>query len=1051
MIGAKHKAISEYYRTLDELQTQQDVTHEGGLRRAFSELLSSTAKKYNWVLVEESSFRVKRGGQSVRPDGTLRDQWQLPRGHWEAKDGDDDLGAEIRHKRARGYPFTNILFEDTQEVVLYQDESYVKRTSVRDKAGLADLLTTFYSHKSAAFTDFDEAVERFQNEVPSIASGLKERIDEAHRENHEFQKVFAEFEELCRKALNPNISRAAIDEMLIQHLLTERIIRKVFDHEDFTRRNAIAMEVEKVIDSLTSEYFDKGKFFGALDQFYIAIERTADRLANFQEKQHFINTVYERFFQGYSVRVADTHGIVYTPQEIVDFMCAAVEQVLRDEFGQQLGDEGVVVIDPCTGTGNFVTHLLRRAHAANPRAFERFYEEQLFANEVMLMPYYIASLNIEHEYRDLTGRYKPFDGLCFVDTLDLAKQIVDTAEGKMETLTLRGEFSQKNAERVERQQQAKITVILGNPPYNAGQQNENDNNKNRKYKQIDRRVKDTYKKDSKAQLQRKLNDPYVSFFRWATDRLERRDGIVCFVSNNSFVDGISFDGMRQHLLQDFTRIYHLDLHGNVRQNPSLSGTSHNVFGIQVGVGITIAVNSSAHQNNKLQFYRAPELWRKEEKLRWLVDRVALGGTENTLSKVEWRRLEPDARHSWLLSEHSAEFASFLPIGTSKRAASRVKGRNALYEPETLFKVFSTGLSTNRDAVVYDFDHRRLESRVVNFIEDYNAEVDRYKRHGKPENIDDFVNYENIKWSRNLKREMKRGNYAVHDPDKVRSSTYRPFTKKHLFFDPILIDEIGQFMRIFPLSHMETGNLAICVSGVGSNKPFHSMVSNTLSSLDLLEKTQCFPLYSYDRGGNQRKENITDWAQAQVRKRYDDNTIGKHDIFYYVYGLLHHPEYCERYADNLRLELPRIPFAPDFWVFSKAGRQLATLHLGYEQAEPYPLEWEASGAIDYRVEKMHPGKKSPSSRGDWKIFDTVKYNDTLTLTGIPLEAFDYRLGQPLGAGMDHRSISGGYRTKQRYCPRPQRIQRRIRAISSICWRKSSPSAWRRCASSTNWRN
>ena len=294
------------------------------------------------------------------------------------------------------------------------------------------------------------------------------------------------------------------------------------------------------------------------------------------------NLVYERFFQGYSVKIADTHGIVYTPQPIVDFMCAAVEEVLLNEFGVRLGDEGVYVIDPCTGTGNFAVNLLRRAHERNPRHFERFYREQLFANEVMLMPYYIASLNIEHEYYALTGHYEPFEGICFVDTLDMA-------EGPQMRMAF---MTEKNTERVERQKAAPITVIIGNPPYNVGQLNENDNNKNRKYEVIDARVSETYARDSKATLNTKLYDPYVKFFRWAVDRLQGRDGIVCYVSNNSFVDQIAFDGMRKHLLEDFTAVYHLDLHGNVRQNPKLSGTTHNVFGIQVGVGVTVAVRST---------------------------------------------------------------------------------------------------------------------------------------------------------------------------------------------------------------------------------------------------------------------------------------------------------------------------------------------------------------------------------------------------------------------------------------------------------------------------
>jgi predicted helicase len=534
-IKPDHKAIDAYYATLDTLKTGQQVMHEGGLRRAFGELLSDTAKARGWTLVEELSDRQRRGG--IRLDGTLRDEWHLPHGYWEAKDTGDDLDTEIRRKRERSYPFSNIIFEDTETAVLFQDGQEVMRTGVRDRNQLARLLTYFYNHEIEPFQKFDEAIAHFQREIPHIATNLHQKIEQAHRDNRAFQTAFADFMELYRTALNPNISQAAVDEMLIQHMLTERLIRKVFDVENFTRRNVIASEVENVIDKLTGRYFNRAEFLGALDRFYTAIENAAERLASFADKQRFINTVYEKFFQGYSVKVADTHGIVYTPQEIVDFMCAAVEEVLANEFGKKLGDDGVYVIDPCTGTGSFVANLLRRAHASNPRHFERFYKEQLFANEVMLMPYYIASLNVEHEYYDLTGHYEPFEGVCFVDTLDLA-------EGAQMKL---GFMTEANTARVERQKQAPITVIIGNPPYNSKQLDENDNNKNRSYAEVDKKIRDTYGKESKATLNAKLYDPYVKFFRWATDRLGKRDGIVCFVTNNSFVDQVAFDGMRKCL------------------------------------------------------------------------------------------------------------------------------------------------------------------------------------------------------------------------------------------------------------------------------------------------------------------------------------------------------------------------------------------------------------------------------------------------------------------------------------------------------------------------
>ncbi|NJL57195.1 N-6 DNA methylase, partial [bacterium] len=433
---------------------------------------------------------------------------------------------------------------------------------------LADVLTRFYNFEIPPFNDFNAAISFFQTEIPHIAGGLKEKIETAHRENRAFQSAFAGFMDLCRTALNPNIRKEAVDEMLIQHLLTERLIRRVFDVAEFTQRNVIAAEIEKVIAALSSQHFNRAQFLGGLDHVYRAIETAADEVESFTDKQRFLNTVYERFFQGYSVKVADTHGIVYTPQEIVDFMCAAVEEVLHDHFDLHLGDPAVKLIDPCTGTGNFVVNLLNRVDA---RDLDRFYKEQLFANEVMLMPYYIASLNIEHAYYERSGRYLPFEGISFVDTLDLA-------EGRQLAM-----FTEANTARVKRQKAAEINVIIGNPPYNVGQINENDNNKNRVYKVVDGRVRETYVRDSAATNKNALFDAYVKFFRWATDRLGERDGVVCFVTNNGFIDGVAFDGMRKHLMQDFDSIYVVDLKGNVRKDSMRDGipigAEHTIFGL----------------------------------------------------------------------------------------------------------------------------------------------------------------------------------------------------------------------------------------------------------------------------------------------------------------------------------------------------------------------------------------------------------------------------------------------------------------------------------------
>ena len=583
-VKPNHKAIKAYYSALEAF-SGQNVTHEGALETAFSNLLAAVGRNYGWNLIPKQKMKV--GKATIIPDGTLRDLFTR-RGFWEAKDTHDNLDQEISKKLAKGYPASNTIFEDTRQAVLFQGGQERRRYDLTEPQQLADLLNDFFSYQEPEIESFQQAVDEFKDRVPELAKGLVAKLDEAHQSNRKFQAAFDGFFKLCQETLNPNISRAAVDEMLVQHLLTERLFRTIFRDPDFIRRNVVAAEIEKVIDALVSLTFSRGEYQKSLDRFYRAIEDAANTLGDFTEKQHFLNTVYERFFQGYSVKVADTHGIVYTPQEIVDFMCASVEEVLKTEFDLTLGSKGVNILDPCTGTGNFIVNLINRIPKKD---LPRVYKEQLFANEVMLLPYYIAALNIEHAYWEKSGTYEPFEGLCFVDTLDMARD-------EYEAL-----FTEENTARVQRQKKTPITVVIGNPPYNAWQLDENDNNKNRRYPEIEKRISATYGKDSVATNKNALWDAYVKFFRWATDRLNGRDGIVCFVSNNSFIDQIAFDGMRKRLLEDFTQLYHIDLEGNVREDPKLTGTTYNVFGIRVGVGITIAVRTSKHKKPKLLFSR----------------------------------------------------------------------------------------------------------------------------------------------------------------------------------------------------------------------------------------------------------------------------------------------------------------------------------------------------------------------------------------------------------------------------------------------------------------
>ena len=955
-----HKAVRDYYATLQQYD-KHDITHEGAVSVPFEMLLTVCAKQVDATLIPQFAMRAPSGNRIVL-DGVILDEYGLPFAYWEAKDMDDNLYKAVQEKREAGYPLDNIFFQNPQHGILYQNGEKVFDVDITDPTRLITALQHFFAAPPAALKNWHTAVAEFKEKVPMLGKKAAELITEQHETNPKFVTVFTDFYEQCRAAINPNLSKAAVEEMLIQHLLTERIFRTVFNNPDFTRRNIIAREIEKVIEVLIGQTYSRDAFLRELDPFYLAIEQAALLCKDFSQKQQFLNTVYEQFFQGFSVKVADTHGIVYTPQPIVDFMVNSVEQILKTEFNRSLSDIGVHIIDPFVGTGNFIVRLMQDIRATT---LEEKYRHELHCNEVMLLPYYIASLNIEQEYFQRTGTYLPFDGIALADTFELLEQQQTEF------------FTQENTERVERQKAADMFVVIGNPPYNVGQVNENDNNKNRKHKAMDKRIVETYAADSTAQLKNKLYDPYVKAFSWASKRLGK-EGIVAFVTNNGFLDGTAFDGMRKHLAADFDAIYILDLNGNVRKNPKLSGTTHNVFGIQVGVSINFFIKRDTIKTDlklpEIFYARVDEFWRKEEKYRYLDSKLHY-------QNINWQKIMPDGRHTWLTEGLHAEFDTFLPIGSKAAKASNTN------RVETLFKTYSVGVVTARDAWVYNFNRNALIENLTQMMEYYNGQVFRWERQSNRDiNLNDFIDTDDtkIKWTRSLKSRLKTGTMAEFSAENVRASLYRPFTKSHLYFHRMMNECVYVFPSIFPTPDAETENRVICFSGTGSNKPLQVMVAAMIPSHDFLEKTQCFPFYTYDEDGTNRQENITDWALVQFRTHYSDDTITKWDIFYYNYALLHHPAYREKYEMNLKRDLPHIPFAEDFWGFANVGAQLADIHVNYESAPKYDeLRYiEKPGMpIDWRVEKMRLSKDKTQ----------LKYNDFLTLDGIPAEAFNYRLG------------------------------------------------------------
>ncbi len=956
--------IHQYHANVERVIRYSGSRNESALRKCFHDLLQAYATSKSLLLVPEIEVRT-RTGRRIVPDATLKDPLRQDWGYWESKDEKDDLDAEIAAKLAKGYPSRNILFEDTHTGVLYQDGVEVLRADFADATALDALLTRFIAFEPPEVTEFHRAIEQFNADVPALAAELRAIIEEQLAANPGFQQALGEFLDLCKKAINPRVETADVREMIIQHILTEDVFMTVFDDPHFHRANAVARKLQEVVDTFYTGP-TRYKLRARIAPYYETVNARAAQIYNHHEKQRFLKALYETFYRAYNPKAADRLGVIYTPDEIVRFMIAAADHLAFKHFGLTLGDKGVEILDPTTGTGTFVTELIDYLPEGQ---LPHKYREEIHCNEVAILPYYIASLNIEYAYRQkmrgYSGRqeledYVPFEGICFVDTLD-NMGFARSGQQQMDFFAMVDE----NIARVQRQNERRISVIIGNPPYNANQLNENENNKNREYPAVDRRIKDTYVRHSTAQ-KTKLYDMYTRFYRWASDRIDE-NGIVAFVTNNSFLETRTFDGFRKVVADEFSHIYIVDLGGNVRNNRKLSGTTHNVFGIQVGVAIAFMVKKKADLGRcQIWYARRPEMERASEKLEFLAT--------TGFADLQFEPIHPDRSHNWL---HQAEsgWDELIPI-----ASKEAKSGKGQAEPQTIFTLFSLGVVTNRDEWVYDESEQELERKIRFLIEIYNGEVDKYFGKVERSQVADKVDYR-IKWTRAVKQDLVRGNRYSFQQDLIATSLYRPFVKRYLYFSPELNEMQYRLPEIFAGE-----NLVIGFTDPASQKPFMTLASREIPDLHLVGAacgTQCLPLYRYTPTG-ERVDNITDWALARFRQRYAGEAVTRLDIFHYVYAVLHHPAYRIKYERNLKREFPRIPFYDDFRQWVEWGRQLMELHLGYEQAQPYPLAREDLDPQAVRralVPRLIARKESGA----------IEVDTLTTLRGVPPQAWDYRLG------------------------------------------------------------
>jgi predicted helicase len=809
-----------------------------------------------------------------------------------------------------------------------------------------------------------------KNHITRLTALLKDPDTEARR-------AFDAFHSELKDDLNDTISEGDAIEMLAQHIITRPVFETLFEGHKFTAENPVSRAMQRVLDVLNEANLDKES--RDLEKFYASVKLRSQGITDPQAKQKLIVELYDKFFRRAFPRTTEKLGIVYTPVEIVDFIIHSVNEVLQSEFGQTLGSPGVHIIDPFTGTGTFITRLLQSGLIA-PEEMEHKFRHEIHANEIVLLAYYIAAINIEAVYNGIMGgEYVPFEGICLTDTFQM-----------YESDDLISQYMPDNSERRKRQKATDIRVIVGNPPYSAGQTSDNDDSANVKYVSLDGRIQETYAQQSTGNP-RSLYDNYIRAIRWASDRVQDK-GVIAFVSNAGWVDGKAADGVRACLADEFSTIYVLHLRGNQRTTGERSrreGGQTFGSGSRAPIAISILVkNSEAQEPGKIFFRDIGDYLSREQKLTLVRDFKSIAGISASNS---WELISPNETNDWI-NQRDDSVASFIKIGDKKDKSSPV-----------IFANYSNGVKTNRDSWAYNSSVTALQDTMRRMVDFYQLCLANPQR-------PDINDPKKISWSWVLREDFKKGKTTSFDERKIRPALYRPYQKTHLYYDAFLNENRYLMPSLFPDAVGE--NRVICMSAPGFRAAFSLLMTDIVPSLHAADRdgAQCFPLKLFERSDDNRvdlfnpadgpngfriRDGITDAGLKHFQDAYPGETITKEDLFYYVYGLLHSEDYRAKYADNLSKELPRIPrvkTAADFWAFSRAGRELGDLHVNYETVEPYPVTIKQGDLrladiknpeAFYRVTKWAFGKA-----GKEKDKTTVIYNANITMQDVPLEAYDY---------------------------------------------------------------
>ena len=840
--------------------------------------------------------------------------------------------------------------------------------------------------------------EQWASDVAKIAEKHIAQINQLITEEPKARREFDRFLKGLHKDINPSVSEPQAVEMLAQHIITQPVFEALFDSYAFTANNPVSKAMSKIV-TLLNEKIDEADR-KSLDAFYRSVRKRAEGIDNAEAKQKIVVELYDKFFTTAFPKVKEQLGIVYTPVEVVDFIIHSVEHVLNEQFGRSLNDRNVKIIDPFTGTGTFITRLLQSGIIHD---IEYKYKNEIFANEIVLLAYYIASVNIENVYHDLlkqTDSYTAFPGICLTDTFQLGEQMYAKKKGfdrQKEVEGFETPFVENN-KRVQRQLDSPITVIIGNPPYSAKQKSANDNAQNQHYPLLESQIQKLYVEGSNAINNNSMYDSYIKAFRYATDRLEN-EGIVAFITNSGWLDSNASAIFRGSLEKEFAEIYVLNLRGAIRSNmgnkEAAKREGGNIFSILTGVAITILVKDKKknHEKADIHYYNMEDYLSAHDKLKLL--------TKNkNYSKFSFVSIHPNKHGDWINLRNDS-FSSYIQLGDKDHRDNE----------KTIFKpVYARGIGTSRDSWAYNYSKKTMLSNMQRSILFFNQQLKSYQESDKTIPIEDFIDNDETKisWSRAYRHNIEKGNIQVFSELMASLGLYRPYCKQNIYFDRTVLNDVGPIFNMFPTQ--KHANIVICMAGAGVSKEYSCLITDVIPDLNIFTADQCFPLYWYEENkGTQgnlfddrqnkyiRHDAITDFILKRAREQYGDK-VTKEDIFYYVYGFLHCPAYRDTFANDLKKMLPRLPLVEkpdDFWAFSRAGRELAELHLNYEQvpaSKEVVVDWHnmLPGMMDadtpeklYRVEQMKFGK-----RGKDKDKSIIEYNQFITLRNIPLRAYDY---------------------------------------------------------------